>query len=250
MFPLTDWKVIFEATLAGDPAGQKALDALCTTYRGPVISFLRSKGWNAVESEDLVQQLFLKLCESRAWKKADRAKGPFRTFLLTILQRIISNRRAHENTLKKGGGVPTQSLDWLEEETGWEPSSYGPEPSAEFDHSWALNTLLAAFSQVEARWEKRGKSKEFSVYRRFLPGSQRPPDYSDVANELKIAEAAARKAVDRLRDELQKSLRQEIAATVGLDGDVEAEMRYLGEILAKPAMHCSFDKAPADSNRL
>jgi RNA polymerase sigma-70 factor (ECF subfamily) len=249
MFPPTCWTQLAEATLTGDPAGRKALEALCARYRPPVVSFLRSKGWNAVDADDLTQDLFAKLLVSRAWKKADRSRGLFRTFLLAILQHLISNKLAHEKALKNGGGAALLSLDWLEQDSGWEPASSVPEPCAEFDQVWALRTLRAAYARAEKQWEGRGKAEQFSVYSQFLPGTRRTPEYSEVATQLKVAEAAARKAVSRLRDDMLGFLRLEVAATVGPEGDLEAEMRYLGSILARPGMnHGGQTPPPPGSN--
>ncbi|HWB07316.1 MAG TPA: sigma factor [Verrucomicrobiales bacterium] len=247
MFPPTDWKLIFIATLTGDPAGRKALNTLFTNYRPPVISFLRSKGWSAFECEDLAQQLFERLCETRAWKKADRAKGTFRTFLLTILQRIVSNNVTRGNTLKRGGGLVENSLQQLLDDSGWEPATE-PEPCPTFDREWALNALGAAWNSVEARWVRLGKKREFLLYRQFLPGSHKIPEYSAVAKQLKIAEAAARKAVQRLRTELQRALWREVSATAE-EKDVEGEMQYLGEVLANPGMSHYFEDGLCASNR-
>ena len=234
MFPSTRWTVLAQATLAGDPAGREALEHLCLSYRPAVLSFLRLQGCGPADAEDLTQDLFLKLLKTRAWKKADRTRGHFRTFLLSILQHMVANKRAGERTQKNGGAVASWSLEWLEEESGWTPAVSEPEPCAEFDKAWAARTLRAAFACVEKRWVEHDKGAEFAVYRRFLPGSGAIPAFADIARQLGIANTAARTTVSRLRLELAEALRQEVAITVNSPDDIEAELSYLGRVLARP----------------
>lgn len=234
MFPITNWPDINEATLSGTGNGRQALERLCSRYRPPVVSFLRQHGWNGTDAEDLAQDLFAKFINSRAWKKADPAKGRFRTFLLSILQHMIYTRRAHEKTQKNGSGKTVMSLDFLDENSGWEPEAPTPELTAEFDHAWAVRTLRSAFDKVQQNWEKKGRSREFAIYSSFLPGSRSIPTYAEVSAKLEITEVAARTAVSRLRMELGEALRHEIASTVSSPDDVAPEMKHLGAILFRP----------------
>jgi len=236
MFPSTCWTLLAQATLAGDVAGREALARLCENYRPPVVAFLRGRGLPPAEAEDLAQDLFARLLASRAWKRADPARGKFRTFLLTILQHIMSSQWTRSQAIKNGGGQRALSLDWLTEEGAWEPSATEPEPSLEFDRAWAVRTLRAACQRVEKRWEEAGRAREFIVYRRFLPGSQALPGYAAAAAELGVNEGAARTAVSRLRAELAEALRHEISLTVASPAEVAAEMEYLRSVLSAPGV--------------
>ncbi len=235
LFPLTRWTLLAEATLDGDAGGRAALERLCENYRPPVVAFLRNRGWSPEEAEDLTQDLFAKLLASRAWKQADRAKGRFRNFLLTILRRLVASHVVHTKTQKNGGGWTAVSLEWLNEETGWEPADEeAAEPSVEFDRTWAARMLRVACARVESRWREGGREQEFAVYRRFLPGSQLPPGYAEVTAALGNSESAARSAVCRLRQELAEALRQEVSLTVNSPHEIDEEMAYLHSVLARP----------------
>lgn len=236
MFPSTHWTLLAQATLNGDSPGREALARLCENYRPPVVAYLRMKGLGTAEAEDLAQDLFARLLTSRAWKRADPARGKFRTFLLGIVQHVLSSQWARSQALKNGGGQRTLSLDALAEEGAWEPASSEPELSLEFDRAWAVRTLRAAFRRVELRWNEGGRGREFEAYRRFLPGSQLPPDYATVATLLGVPEGTARTAVSRLRAELGDALRHEISLTVACPDDVDSEMAYLRSVLASPGL--------------
>lgn len=232
MFPATSWTLLSEATLTGDPAGRRALAELCEKYRPPVVRYLRIRGFPEPEAEDLAQDLFAQMLEKRWWKRADPKRGRFRTFLLAVLQRMVFRQRERAKAQKYGGGLRYLSLDQMAEEEGWEPEAAGPEPC--FDYEWAQRILSLACAQVAERWQKAGRERQFAVYRRFIPGGQAVPDYASVAAELGVTEVAARTAVSRLRDELGRALRFEIAATVRDPAEVEAEMAYLRDVLAHP----------------
>ena len=98
MFPSTHWTLLAQATLNGDSPGREALSRLCENYRPPVVAYLRMKGLGAAEAEDLAQDLFARLLTSRAWKRADPARGKFRTFLLGIVQHVLSSQWARSRS--------------------------------------------------------------------------------------------------------------------------------------------------------
>ena len=70
------------------------------------------------------------------------------------------------------------SLECLVEESAWQPAVIEPEPSLEFDRAWAC----ARCGQRSSEWRGGGweaaRSREFEVYRRFLPGSQVAAEYA------------------------------------------------------------------------
>lgn len=228
--------MLAEATLAGDAGGRAALDQLCTRYRPPVVSFLLHRGWSPADADDLSQDLFARLLESRAWKRADPAKGRFRNYLLAILRHVVANQVTRAKAQKNGGGNNRISLDWLCSEFDWEPADSGPDPSDEFDHAWAVRILRCAYERVETRWNQLGRAADFAIYRRFLPGGHQAPTYAEVAAALGVQEGAARAAVCRLRTELGEALRQEVAITVASPDDVADEMAYLRNVLARPGL--------------
>jgi RNA polymerase sigma-70 factor (ECF subfamily) len=84
-FPTTHWTLLAEATLHGDTRGRCALEQMCRDYHRPVFVVLRARGFAPAEAEDLTQDFFLRLFESKAWKRAERGKGRFRSFLLGAL---------------------------------------------------------------------------------------------------------------------------------------------------------------------
>ncbi len=95
---------------AGDSAtasahALSALTELCEIYWRPLYAFLRRQGYGPEDAQDLTQGFFAHLIEARAYTRADREKGRFRSFLLGALKRFLAHARDHERAFKRGGGM-------------------------------------------------------------------------------------------------------------------------------------------------
>jgi DNA-directed RNA polymerase specialized sigma24 family protein len=232
VFPSTSWTILAQATLSGDAGGREALGRLCENYRLPVIHFLRLRGWGQEDAEDFAQELFAKLLTGKVWKQADRSRGKFRNYLLVILQRLVSNHLRQQTHEKNGSRQSPVSLDWLEDEYGWEQAETAGDEALEFDRAWAHRAMQTACARVQANWQERGKGAEWEVLARFLPGPVTPPSHAEAAAELGRREQAVRTAVSRLRAELGAALRAEVAKTVASPEEVEPEMQHLMHVLS------------------
>jgi len=54
---------------------------------------------------DLIQGFFADLIETRAYARANREKGRFRSFLLGTLKHFVADMRDRGRALKRGGGM-------------------------------------------------------------------------------------------------------------------------------------------------
>ena len=229
-FPTTRWTQLADATLNGDAEGRAALADMCEKYRKPVLAWLLSRGLSREAAEDLAQDFFLKVMESRAWKRADQVRGRFRTFLLAILHNLMKQTLRGDQCLKRGGGVQIGSLDALADD-GVEIGSLDAEDAAVFDREWAIALLERAVATLETEQVRRGRQTEWSWLRRFLPGVAAPPAYEDAAAELNLSLTALKAAVHRLRQRFREALRSEVARTVATPHEIDEELRYLGSVL-------------------
>ena len=230
MFPTTRWSVLAAATLSGDVAGREALSRLCLDYRGPVVAFLRTRGFREEEAQDHTQEFFLRLLESRAWKRAERARGRFRTFLLGALMHTLAHARDRAGAEKRGGGNPVLSLDDLSA-NGFDAPAISPEATTEFDRAWAFGLMEAALAGVEREFREDNRAKEFVALRRFLPGPEAPPSYDAVALELDRSLGWVKSEIHRLRQRFRQALRAEVARTVSAPHEIDAELAFLRSIL-------------------
>lgn len=232
-FPTTNWTLLAAATLDGNTQGRAALESLCREYRRPVHAVLRARGFPAPEAEDLTQEFFLGLFETRAWKRADRERGRFRSFLLGALGHMLDHVWRARFAQKRGGGESPVSLD-AAADAGLEIAAPDAMRCDLFDREWALGLIQAAFADVEREFADSARIEEFAVLRRFLPGVEAPMRYDEAARLLGKSEGVVKSLVHRLRARFRETLRRSVARTVAAAHEVEEELAYLHAVLAAP----------------
>lgn len=231
-FPTTNWSQIAHATLNGDSASRASLSRLCSDYREPLVRFLGSRGHDSHLSEDMVQEFFLRLLESQAWKRADRARGRFRSFLLGALMHVMDHLRAKALAVKRGGGVEHDSLDVLAAE-GIEVADVAEEIGRQFDSDWAFGLIRNALHALSDEFEAEGRAAEFASLRCFLPGAEAPPPYEQLSDQLGQPVAALKTKVHRMRQRFRELLRAAVARTVSAPHEVDEELTYLRQLLVE-----------------
>jgi DNA-directed RNA polymerase specialized sigma24 family protein len=226
-FPTTSWSLI--ATAGRDSCGgADALSALCSAYWMPVYAFVRRKGYSPEESEDLSQAFFARVLERGTLLEARRERGRFRSFLLASVTHFLANEWDRSQTRKRGGDYTTLSFDFESGEEMYHREPYHEvTPEALFARQWGMALLAQVLGELSDECARRGRSAQFELLKAFLTGDQDRGDYCQVAEGLGMSEAAVRTAVHRLRRRYGELLRQEIAATVVNEEEVDDEIRFL-----------------------
>jgi len=228
-FPTTQWTLLADATLHGDATAAGALAEFIRRYRGPVVQFIRIRGWPAAEVEDLAQDFLIHMMEKSTLRRFDANRGRFRSYLLGALIRFLSDARDRQTALKRGGTIPPVTLESAEF-TGDLAATPPPEAAA-FDQQWALGLLALTLAALAAEYAQRGRAAEFAILRAYVPGGIQPPPYEESATSLGLPLAAFKTEVHRLRKRFRMLLREQIVATVGSRDEVEAEFLYLRQVL-------------------
>jgi RNA polymerase sigma-70 factor (ECF subfamily) len=232
-FVTTHWSVVLTAGRSDTMRAQDALAKLCQAYWFPLYAYVRRRGHSVEDAQDLTQEFFARVLEHQWIARADQAKGRFRTFLLTALERFLANEWDKARALKRGGGhpcVPLQ-LDTAETRYGVEPT-HDRTPEQAFEHRWALTLLEEVVKQLEAEFHAEGRAAVFAALKPCLVGDRESQPYAELASALGMNESAVKVAVHRLRQRYRELLRAEIAHTVASPADVDAEMRHLFNVLA------------------
>jgi DNA-directed RNA polymerase specialized sigma24 family protein len=233
-FATTHWSVVLAAGDSASPDSREALEKLCRTYWYPLYAFVRRKGCLPEDAKDLTQAFFERFLEKHYLKDVLAEKGRFRTFLLTSLTHFLADEWDKVRTAKRGGGLPFLSLDLAvcEERFGAALSNADP-PERHFDVLWAEAVMGRALDALAEEHQTAGKLALFEALSQFLSRSAYDGEYAAVGERLGLSGRAVTVAVSRLRDRYRALIRAEIAQTVENRSDVDAELRYLIELVAK-----------------
>jgi RNA polymerase sigma factor (sigma-70 family) len=230
-FTTTHWSVVLEAQ-GESPAAQEALEKLCRAYWWPLYGFVRRNGYNPEESQDLTQGFFALLLEHRDLDAVRREKGRLRSYLLTSLKNFLAKARRRELAIKRGAGQALVPLDELlaRERADLEPAD-NLTADRIFERRWALTLLDQVLTRLESEYRSAGNGKLFDSLKEFLSDEPNRRSQAEVAAELGMTENAVKQAVHRLRQRYRELLRDEIAQTVAVPGDIEDELRHFISVL-------------------
>ena len=233
VFATTHWSVVLAATGRSSTEAGNALSHLCSVYWYPVYSFVRRRGHNPQDAQDLAQEFFARLLERNWLARADRNRGRFRTFLLASLSHFLANEWDRAHAQKRGGAVQIIPLQLGSAETryGQEP----PDPTTPeqiYERRWALALLETVLQRLSQECRAEGKAALFDALKPCLIGERDSQPYAALAAQLRMTEGSLKTAVHRLRRRYREILREEIAGTVETPAEIDAEMRYLLKALS------------------
>src|SRR5262245_50414930 len=169
-FATTRWSLVVAAQHKAEPQAQDALGDLCRLYWYPLYAFIRRRGHDAAEAEDLTQAFFARLLEKDVLAAVTPTRGRFRSFLLTACQHFLANEHARACALKRGGGqVALLDLSDAEVRYRAEPS-HEATPERLFQRRWALALLARVLQRLREEYEGGGKGPLFDALRGQLTG--------------------------------------------------------------------------------
>jgi DNA-directed RNA polymerase specialized sigma24 family protein len=228
-FATTHWSLVVSAGGGQSPEAHRALATLCENYWFPLYAYVRRRGYDACEAEDLTQEFFLRLLAKNYLAGVNREKGKFRAFLLAALQHFLANEWDRSQTQKRGGGQAVLSLDALSAESRYrmEPS-HDLTPEKLFERRWAITVLDGVLARLQADFlAHHGDQAAFDCLKQFLTAGRESTGYAAAAGQLQMTEGALRVAIHRLRRRYRELLRDEIAQTVASPEEIDDEIHYL-----------------------
>ena len=236
-FATTHWSVIAACsggTGISAEAAAEALAQLCRDYWAPLYSFVRRRGFNPADAQDLVQGFFGYFLERKAYAQTDREKGRFRSFMLASLKHYMADVWDREHALKRGGSHEFVLLD--EEVAGIEAYRAGsrtefvPEEQ-EYERRWAAALVGRAIKNLEAQFSEGPKAQLFAELKQFITGGTGLPTQEEVAERLDMPIETLRSHLSRMRSRYRELLRAEVARTVSQNDNVDDELRHLCNVL-------------------
>ena len=228
-FAATRWTLVLAAARGNaTPRAGEAMAELCRFYWYPLYAYIRRRGHDTHEAEDLTQEFFLRLLAKNYLASVDRDKGKFRAFLLASLKHFLANEWDRSRALKRGGGQTVVPINAIDAESRYcrEPW-HDLTPEKLFERRWALTVLDQGLARLQAELSAEGKQSLFDSLKPFLTGGHESGGYAAAAAELRMSEGALKTAVHRLRRRYRQLLRDEIAQTVTSPDEIDEEIKYL-----------------------
>ena len=230
-FATTRWSVVLAAGKRSSDEAQQALAALCETYWFPLYTYLRRRGHNAEEAQDLTQEFFSRLIEKNYLKDVKPGKGRFRSYLLVALKHFLADEREKERAQKRGGGI-LKTFDLEAAERSYALAlSHDLTPEKAFERQWATTLVNGVLQNLGREYAASGRENLFEQLKVGLVRTGEAFRQEELAAKLGMTAGAVRTALHRLRRHYGQLLRQTIAHTVAEAGEIDDEIRYLAEVL-------------------
>jgi DNA-directed RNA polymerase specialized sigma24 family protein len=178
---------------------------------------------------DLTQAFFLRALEKGTFEAYDPAKGRFRTFVRTCLERFVINEDKAARRIKRGGASTHASFDFDEVEAELMRSgSTSDDPDTVFEREWVRSLVAASIKTLGEELRARGKGPQFDVFERFaLADEDRKPSYADIARELRISVTTVTNYLFFARREMRNVMVEKLRELTATEEEFETEAREL-----------------------
>ena len=161
-----------------------------------------------------------------------KEKGRLRSYLLVSLKHFLVNERARAMSIKRGQGRALIPLDEViaRERNDPEPADVLTADKI-YERRWALTVLEQVLARLGEEYRAAGNAKLFVRFKDLLADESDGTSQAKVAEEIGMTENAVKQAYHRFRNRYRECLRDEIAHTVAVPGDIEDELRHLIAVL-------------------
>lgn len=206
-FPTSIWTTI--RALRKDP--ERVKDEVVRRYSAPVCEFIRKQGFSPEDSEDLTQDVFLRVCSEEFLEKVDPRKGRFRALLLAVTRNVTAAFRRRElgPTRDRRKTVALEGFDIPVE----------AEADPDFDRLWTKNLMAQAMRRMRS-------DTATSALKLQLEGRK----YGEIALRLSKSETEVTNYIHRAKKRLRAQIESLIREYSG-DDQVRAEIADLVKYL-------------------
>jgi RNA polymerase sigma-70 factor (ECF subfamily) len=232
LFTATSWTVIRDA----EGGSMTALNSLCTVYRKALFEWLRIRGTEPEEIEDILQGFFLHLLEVDFLATVKRERGRFRSFLLTAIQNYMADQWRRSSAEIRGGGRSPDSLDEVDEDGRpvREAPSREVAPDRAFDRAWAHALLDKSVQLLREKYKQKGQEALYAELERVLYADPEASAYADIAEKMGKTGSVVKMDALRMRQRLAAIISDEVRQTLTDERDLRDEIQYLRGLFRKP----------------
>jgi DNA-directed RNA polymerase specialized sigma24 family protein len=231
-FPATRHSAIFAAQSADAAERERGLAILAETYWKPAYKYLRARfGEPSADAADLTQGFFTRALEKDFFAGYDAARGSFRTYLRTCLDRFVANEKKAATRVKRSPRSPILSLDFAGAEQELERGDPADGRSLEqyFHDEWMRSLFGHAVDQLKRECERRQKGIAFQLFERYEL-DQRPDEkvtYQHLSESFGIPSTQVTNFLAFARREFQRIVLERLRAITVSEGEFREEARSL-----------------------
>jgi DNA-directed RNA polymerase specialized sigma24 family protein len=225
-FQPTQWTLIAEAANPAHPHHDEALSQLLHLYRPALSSHLvRRCRMQPEQADDLLQEFIVrKILQYNLPAHANRARGKFRTLLLTALDNFVRTRSGTED--------PCASLP-----ENHDASDSALSPDESFDVPWARQVLHEAMRRMRAECQQTGRLDIWDVFESRIVAptleDAAPVDYQTLVTRHKLeSPMQASNLLMTGKRNFERTLRSVISEYSNED-EIEIEIVELRRILSR-----------------
>lgn len=237
-FATTRWTLILtQGLLDAGSSARDELALLCQIYWRPIFAFICRRGYPAPDAQDLTQDFFVVILEGKLFASAHPERGRFRCFLLKSLKNFLMDAEKSRRRHKRGGNLNFVSWEqWMAEAPSQLLISARALESCPaetvFDVRWAASVAERALRRLREECESRGHRRKYETLRDHLAADRTEISYDRLSEILGVSAPVVKRLMHEFRMRYRRLLREEVAATVENDADVDQEIRYLCTVLS------------------
>ena len=230
LFPTTQWSKVLKTR--SEAGVDKAMNDLCTRYWHPIYAYLRGRGFDRADAQDITQSFFMKAVTDGLFQSAEEERGRLRSFLLGALTRHLSVHFRRERAVKRGGRAIVIPIECEDSEQRYATELVDlRDPESIYLASWARQLFNRALAKLKAHYEKTDRGELFAVLEPVVMTGDEKTPYRELAEKLHTQEGALRIQVYRTRQRFGKFIREEVAQTVHTPEELREELDWLVEML-------------------
>ncbi len=231
-FPATRHSAVLAAQSADLVERERGLAILVAAYWKPIYKYVRIRhGQSDEDAEDLTQGFFARALEKEFFAAYEPAKGTFRTYLRTCLDRFVANEKKAASRRKRSPGAPVLSLDFAdaEGELAREDPPAGETMEQYFHNEFVRSLFALAVDKLREECALRGKDLPFRLFERYE--LERDPDenltYDRLAEEFHIPVTQVTNFLAFARREFRRVVLEKLREITANDREFREEARSL-----------------------
>jgi RNA polymerase sigma factor (sigma-70 family) len=231
-FPATRHSAVLAAQSADLIERERGLAILVETYWKPAYKYLRVRFRESNEdAKDLTQGFFTRALEKDFFDGYDPARGSFRTYLRTCLDRFVANEKKAAGRAKRSPGTPLIPLDFdgAEGEISRQVPAGGQTLEQYFHAEWVRSLFSLAVDKLREECALRGKDLPYRLFERYE--LDRDPDekltYERLASEFGIPATQVTNFLAFARREFRRIVLEKLREITANDHEFREEARSL-----------------------